>query len=92
MGKCIRTNHLKSLTKHLIHGCYPVTSNKHTHTQAQVQEAEPKPRIYKPLFEAIAILEFSPVDRVDLLLIKGQKVTIVDDSGEFWWRARNAEG
>lgn len=43
-------------------------------------------------FEVIAMYDYPGLERGDLPLIKGQKVTVFDDSREYWWRARDDKG
>ena len=43
-------------------------------------------------FDVVAMYDYPGLERGDLALIKGQKVTVFDDSREYWWRARDDRG
>ncbi|XP_064404911.1 tyrosine-protein kinase BTK-like [Halichondria panicea] len=52
-----------------------------------------RPRDSKPTdFEVIAMYEYPGLERGDLSLLKGQRVTVFDSTREFWWRARDEKG
>ena len=63
-------------------------SHTSTHSQVRAQRSEPK----TIEFDVIAMYDYPGLERGDLPLVKGQKVTVFDDSREFWWRARDAKG
>jgi len=43
-------------------------------------------------FDVVAMYDYPGLERGDLALVKGQKVTVFDDSREYWWRARDSKG
>lgn len=43
-------------------------------------------------FDVVAMYDYPGLERGDLALIKGQKVTVFDDTREYWWRARDDKG
>ena len=43
-------------------------------------------------FDVVAMYDYPGLERGDLALLKGQKVTVFDDSREYWWRARDDRG
>lgn len=43
-------------------------------------------------FDVVAMYDYPGLERGDLALIKGQKVTVFDDTREYWWRARDDRG
>ena len=56
-------------------------------------QVRPHPSDSKTIeFEVIAMYDYPGLERGDLPLIKGKKVTVFDDSREYWWRARDDKG
>ena len=63
-------------------------THTHTHAQSRVRPTEPKPSD----FDVIAMYDYPGLERGDLPLVKGQRVTVFDATREFWWRARDEHG
>ena len=58
------------------------------HLQVRGRNTAPQPND----FDVIAMYDYPGLERGDLPLIKSQKVTVFDDTREYWWRARDDKG
>ena len=62
----------------------------HTCTCTQVRPPVVEPP--KQTFEVVALYDYNGIEKGDLPLQKGQKLIVIDDSREYWWKARDANG
>eukprot|EP00731_Ephydatia_muelleri_P030665 Em0022g179a len=46
----------------------------------------------KVTFEVMALYDYNGIEKGDLPLQKGQKLLVIDNSREYWWKARDANG
>ncbi|XP_002734040.1 tyrosine-protein kinase BTK-like [Saccoglossus kowalevskii] len=50
------------------------------------------PEIEKDLRVVVALYPYTPTQQGDLALVKGDEYTVLDDSREHWWKAKNSRG
>lgn len=61
-----------------------------THTTPKVRPPVAEPP--KVTFEVMALYDYNGIEKGDLPLQKGQKLLVIDNSREYWWKARDANG
>ena len=48
--------------------------------------------LQKPNLIVIAKFDYDPMEEMDIRLIRGDEYNVIDNSREYWWKARNKKG
>ena len=94
-------NSQPSVPLHMKNSLSPSTAAAHR-TEASSRQPLPlpppvpvRPPVTEPpkaTFEVVALYDYNGIEKGDLPLQKGQKLIVIDNSREYWWKARDSNG
>ncbi|XP_071786997.1 tyrosine-protein kinase TXK-like [Asterias amurensis] len=73
--------------------------HEHHHNSSGERKVIPLPKlpklpevVKKPNLIVIAKFDYDPMEEMDIRLIRGDEYHVIDNSREYWWKARNKKG